>query len=211
MPAIRIDTPAQARCGTAVPDPGDTRRTRFGHQQYLFRGRVLRMTSTGQSPAWWRGYINQITHGADLRAPIDDWLLNRLSDELISQRLFTLPVADYYRAATEALRSSEDLGSVDGHDDSAVRNLLARLIEALDSRKPWAEPPFEALPVDEPATLTSAALIGRVPILPRDVEGRLNQNLLSASLTAEKVNSSRCACVPDNSWFCVLRLSRSRT
>jgi hypothetical protein len=133
------------------------------------------MTPTGQSPAWWHGYINQITYGADLRAPIDDSLLNRLADELISQRLFTLPVADYYRAATEALRSSEHLGSVDGHDDRAVRDLLTRLIEALDSRRPWPEPPFKALPVDEPFTLTSAALIGRIPILPRDIEGRLNR------------------------------------
>jgi hypothetical protein len=133
------------------------------------------MMSTGQSPTWWRGYINQITYGADLRVPIDDSLLNRLADELVRQRLLTLPVADYYQAAGEALRSSEHLGSADGHDDSAVRDLLTRLMEALDSRRPWPEPPFEALPVDEPFTLTSAALIGRIPILPRDVEGRLNR------------------------------------
>jgi hypothetical protein len=133
------------------------------------------MTSTGQSPAWWRGYINQITHGADLRAPIDDSLLNRLADELVRQRLFALPVADYYQAATEALRSRDHLGSDDGQDESAVRDLLTRLIEALDSRRPWPEPPFKALPVDEAFTLTSDALIGRIPILPRDIEGRLNR------------------------------------
>lgn len=133
------------------------------------------MMSTGPSPAWWRGYINQITYGADLRAPIDDSLLDRLADELVRQRLFTLPVANYYQAATEALRSSEHLGSDDGHDESAVRDLLTRLIEALDSRRPWPEPPFETLPLDEPFTLTSDALIGRIPILPRDIEGRLNR------------------------------------
>jgi hypothetical protein len=40
--------------------------------------------------AWWRGYINQMIYGSDLRAPLDDSLVNRLADELIRQRFFTL-------------------------------------------------------------------------------------------------------------------------
>jgi hypothetical protein len=126
--------------------------------------------------AWWRGYINQMTYGADLRAPLDDSLVNRLADELIRQRLFTLPVADYYKAAAEALRSGERLGSDDDQDEGAVRDLLTRLVKVLDHRRPWPEAAYRALPVDETFTLASAALIARIPMLPRDVEGRLSRS-----------------------------------
>ncbi len=126
--------------------------------------------------AWWRGYINQMIYGSDLRAPLDDSLINRLADELIRQRFFTLPVADYYEAAAEALRSGERLGSDDDQDEGAVRDLLTRLVKVLDHRRPWPEAAYQALPVDETFTLASAPLIARIPILPRDVEGRLSRS-----------------------------------
>ena len=132
--------------------------------------------------AWWRGYINQMIYGADLRAPLDDSLVNRLADELIRQRFFTLPVADYYNAATEALRSGERLGSDDDQDEGAVRDLLTRLVKVLDHRRPWPEAAYRVLPVDETFTLASAPLIARIPMLPRDVEGRLSRSFSKPGL-----------------------------
>lgn len=116
-----------------------------------------------------------MTYGANLRAPLDDALVNRLADELIRQRFFTLPVADYYQAAAEALRSGERLCSQDDQDEGAVRDLITRLVKALDERRPWPEAAYQALPVDETLTFANMPLIGRIHILPRDVEGRLSR------------------------------------
>ncbi|OBK21239.1 hypothetical protein A5634_10530 [Mycobacterium asiaticum] len=122
------------------------------------------------------GYIHHLTYGADLRARLDDSLLNRLTDELIRQRFFTLPVADFYWAAVDALNSGEHLASGDDQDDGTVRDLLARLIKALDDRRPWPEPAFKALPVDETLNFMNTPLIACMSILPRDVEARLSRS-----------------------------------
>ena len=135
--------------------------------------------------AWWRGYINQITYGADLRAPVDDFRVHRLADELIRQRIFTLPVADYYNAATEALRSSERLGFDDDADEGAVRDLLARLIAALDERKPWPDPPYTDLPADEWRSLQDAPVIGRISKRPMNLVGHLNQRFSEYELDGQ--------------------------
>jgi hypothetical protein len=57
-----------------------------------------------------------------------------------------------------------------------VRDLLTRLVKVLDHRRPWPEAAYRALPVDETFTLASAPLIARIPMLPRDVEGRLSRS-----------------------------------
>jgi hypothetical protein len=130
------------------------------------------VTSSRTAPQW-RGYVNQITYGTDLRAPVDDSLLSRLADELIRQRYFRDPVETYYQAAIDALQSSESVRLDDDQDEGAVRDLLNRLLRELDERRPWPEPPFRSLPIDVWQVLQDAPVIGRLSAYPMDVQARL--------------------------------------
>ncbi|WIM87835.1 hypothetical protein PT015_23930 [Candidatus Mycobacterium wuenschmannii] len=129
--------------------------------------------SSRQSASPWRGYTNQIVYGTELQSPIDDDLLNRLADELIRQRYFRDPVESYYKAAVDALKSGEDIRLDDSQDEGAVHDLLTRLLVVLDERRPWPEPAFKALPVEEWRAIAAAPKIGQIPARPVDVQGRL--------------------------------------
>jgi hypothetical protein len=131
--------------------------------------------SSSQSALFWRGYINQITYGTDLRARVDGSLVVRLADELIRQRYFSDPVEDYYQAAIDGLRSGESLRFDDDQDEGAVRDLLTRLLRTLDERRRWPEPPFRSIPVDEWLALQDAPVIGRIRKYPMHVEEVLSR------------------------------------
>ncbi len=133
------------------------------------------MASSRTAPQW-RGYVNQITYGTDLRAPIDDSLLSRLADELIRQRYFRDPVETFYQAAIDALQSGESVRLDDDQDEGAVRDLLTRLLRELDERRPWPEPPFRSLSIDVWQVLQDAPVIGRLSAYPMDVQARLYRN-----------------------------------
>lgn len=123
----------------------------------------------------WRGYVNQITYGADLRAPVGDDLVERLATELIRRRYFTGRAEDYYAAAAAALASGERLAFTDDQDEAATRDLLARLVPALDRRRPWPEPAFVEQGIDRWDELRNAPVVAWVPLPYHDVEGLLNR------------------------------------
>lgn len=123
----------------------------------------------------WRGYINQITYGSDLRQRVDDSVVARLADELIRQRYFTLPVNDYYRAAVAALESADSVTLSEDQDEAVTRDLLARLVRALDKRKPWPTAPFYTRDVSEWPALQDAPVIARIMLTERDVQHRLHR------------------------------------
>jgi hypothetical protein len=133
------------------------------------------MTPSESAPTPWRGFVSRITYGTDLRAPVDDSSVIRLADELIRQGYFKDPVEAYYQATVDGLRSGESLRFDDRQDEGAVRDLLTRLLRTLDERRPWPEPPFKSLPVDEWLTLQDAPVIGRIPRHPRDVQAHLQR------------------------------------
>ncbi|MEV7551822.1 hypothetical protein AB0N89_19540 [Amycolatopsis sp. NPDC089917] len=122
----------------------------------------------------WRGYVNQLTYAADLRHRADDEFVERVADELIRQRFFTLPVADYHRAATAALGSAERIADEQG-DEDVTRDFLARLVRALDDRGPWPEPPYSTSGTGEWTTLRDAPAVARVPLTDRQIEASLNR------------------------------------
>ncbi|RSN40760.1 hypothetical protein DMC64_33890 [Amycolatopsis sp. WAC 04197] len=122
----------------------------------------------------WRGYVNQLTHAADLRHRVDDEFVGRVADELIRQRFFTLPVADYHRAVTAALGSGERIAG-EQDDEDVTRDFLARLVRALDDRGPWPEPPYSTSGTSEWTALREAPVVARVPLTDRQIEASLNR------------------------------------
>jgi hypothetical protein len=126
-------------------------------------------------PPWWQILVAQIVYGGPLQTAADDALLNQLVDTLFSGRVFHEPVERYYRAAVEALRSGEELRMHDHQDEDAVRDILARMVVALDRRRPWHEPRYRSLwPDGVWGELRDTVPIGTVPMSVRDIEKHLH-------------------------------------
>lgn len=124
----------------------------------------------------WRGYVNQLTYGVNLRSPVEDAVVTRIADQLVRQWFFTRPVASYYKAAGAALESGARIAyDEQGDDEEVVRNFLARILHALDERRPWPEPPFVELDPSEWPGFRNAPAIGHIPLSQLDVRKRLNR------------------------------------
>lgn len=133
----------------------------------------------------WRGYINQILHGTSLREPLSDEMVDRLADELIRQKYFTRPVADYYAACGAALASGDDLAFDENQNEDAVRDLLVRLRRALDRRRPWAEPWFYVQAIEDWDRLSHAPVVGAIPLMLPAVSARLHRTFHSVQKDPE--------------------------
>lgn len=117
------------------------------------------------------GIVNQLIYGleaSDLSSPT---VVESTAIALIEQRHFSLPVETYYAGARKYLDSSHDPRIV-GKDlpVAAIRSFLASLLEQLDSRRPWAEPPYRVTSDDD---LWSAPSVGSVPSTFRQVANQL--------------------------------------
>jgi hypothetical protein len=114
----------------------------------------------------WFGYVNQMLYGLDLEREVPDARIDPLATELIEPRFPSRPVATYYRAAVSALESTD--WAADGMygygDEQAMRVVLTRLISALDARRPWPEPPFYRIDLDEWPRLAKAPKVATAPI-----------------------------------------------
>lgn len=122
-----------------------------------------------------RGRINELTYGWDLRRWVDDAVVTRIADELIRQRFFISPVESYYEAAAAALESGARVTEHKEDNEEVARDLLIRLLQALDARRPWPEHPFATLGAEDWPALRDAPAIARIPLSQRDVQHRLHR------------------------------------
>ncbi|WP_214407020.1 hypothetical protein [Pseudonocardia lacus] len=123
----------------------------------------------------WRGYVHQLTYGADLSERVGDDAIDRIVEAVLAQRVFTQPAETYYDAACAALASGERLADLPDQDEAAVRDALIRIVEGLDARRPWPVPPFHQLPAGGWADLAAAPVIGRIPRSQMQVRRTLNR------------------------------------
>lgn len=134
----------------------------------------------------WRGYLNQVTHNADLRGPLDDDAVERIVDELLRQRVFTSPVGHYYAAAVAGLRSGKRLSSFEDQDEDATRDAVTRIVQGLDERRPWPVAPFYQQEPSGWDRLAGAPVIARVPLSQREVRYRLNRGFDSVGAAGDE-------------------------
>lgn len=144
------------------------------------------MAST-QPTTSWRGYVNQLTYGADLRERLDGAAVDRIVDAVLLQRVFTAPVETYYEAGVDALRSGQPLAALPDQDEDATRDALRRIVERLDERRPWPVHPYSQQDVGEWPALAGAPVIGQVSQSEMAVRRKLNRLFDSAGPDGPKV------------------------
>jgi hypothetical protein len=144
------------------------------------------MAST-QPAAPWRGYVNQLTYGANLRERLSDEAVDRIVDALLAQQMFTEPVEAYYQASIDALRSGQRVAALPDQDEDATRDALSRITHRLDDRRPWPVHPFYQQDVGDWPALATAPVIGRVPLSEMEILDRLSRLFDSTGPETTKV------------------------
>jgi len=118
------------------------------------------MTASPHAP--WRFSVVQVVYGTDLRDRVDDATVDRAVTAMIDGTFFDQPTATYHHDLDAALRSGEQLAFDDRQDETAVRDLLTRIVAELDRRRPWPAHPFTQLDDSHWTSLQGAPVAGRL-------------------------------------------------
>jgi hypothetical protein len=117
------------------------------------------------------GIVNQLIYGLDKSDLASPTAMEATAAALIEQRIFTLPVETYYVGARKYLDSAHDSRIIRNElPVEGIRRFLTGVLEQLDSRRPWAEPPYRVTADDN---LWSAPSIGSVSGTFRQVANQL--------------------------------------
>lgn len=132
------------------------------------------MKDKGSTPQW-RGSVNEILYGTILRSPADARTVENLVDSMLDHRYFNRSIDEYSNAVQAALRSGEHLAFDSSQDEESVRDLLARFVASLDTRRPWPDRPYTALGTESSTDLSAAPAIGVIPLRRLDVQHALRR------------------------------------
>jgi hypothetical protein len=130
---------------------------------------------TPTQPAVWRGRVNQLIYGADLRTTAGQDMVDRVVAAVIDGTFFDAPAEDYHQAIGAALCSDVPLAFDERQNEAAVRDLLTRVSAELDDRRPWPKHPFRQLDIEHWTELRSAPVVARLPGSRQDVAVRLHR------------------------------------
>jgi hypothetical protein len=112
----------------------------------------------------WRGPVDQLLYSVMFDRALDDATVDRTARAVLDGRTLTAGPGAYVDAVGAALASDERLSaSFDTpHDEATFRDFLARLRHRLEQSRPWPEPPYVRLPVEQWPTFGSARPVARL-------------------------------------------------
>jgi hypothetical protein len=115
----------------------------------------------GKVPTKWRGRMNILLYGMDLRSRADAADLTRSVDRILKDQRFGDDPEEYYGAVAAALQSGLALAE-GGQDEGAVRAALTGILERFDARRPWPPAPLVEQEVQRWDELRVAPVVGVV-------------------------------------------------
>ncbi|MFC8513819.1 hypothetical protein [Streptomyces sp. NPDC057257] len=96
------------------------------------------------------GVVVAVLYCTQFSRELDDAEAERLVGMILERPFYDLTVEEQYAGIEAALTAQswdEDL-SWQPHDEASIRDFLRRLLDLLDARRPWPEPPVRALGFD---------------------------------------------------------------
>lgn len=131
-----------------------------------------------------RDVVEKIRH-AIRKEPLDDSLALRHARAMLFRPVMGVSPDEEYDALREALASDATLSTWRGDprfervlDEADFRAHLRRIVERLDSMRPWPEPRFRALSPDVWSEYTDPRLVGVIHLGVAKVEKRIHTHLL---------------------------------
>jgi hypothetical protein len=112
-------------------------------------------------PMKWRGRMNVLLYGMDLRGRADADDLIRSVDRILEDQTLGDDPEEYYSAVAAALQSGMALAE-DGQDEGTVRAALIGILARFDARRPWPPAPFVEQDVRRWNELRATPVVGVV-------------------------------------------------
>jgi hypothetical protein len=115
---------------------------------------------TSVSP--WRGHVNNLFYGVDLRSSVTAAEVSHRVDLLLRSDTPTVAVEAVRQALGEALESGQLLGPTEDADEATARDYLSAVVEELERRRPWPSPPVYLGDLTDWPQMRAAPVIGRI-------------------------------------------------
>jgi len=102
----------------------------------------------------WRGILNHLLYVVQFDRELSDATIDEIAEKMVVRRGLTAGPEVYYQALSQALHAEYLVGPQSipmaiQHDDSRLRDVIARLLPRLDARRPWPAARFIQLPVGD--------------------------------------------------------------
>ncbi|NBE80767.1 hypothetical protein [Micromonospora rubida] len=125
----------------------------------------------------WRGPVDQLLYSVMFDSVLDDAVVARTARTVLDGRSLTAGPGAYVDAIGAALSSDARLAeSFDTpHDEAAFRDFLGRLRHRLEQLRPWPEPAYVRLPVEQWLTFGAARPVAQLGQSLMAVQDRLAQ------------------------------------
>jgi hypothetical protein len=128
----------------------------------------------------WRGAVNGVLYIVQFEPNLEDeQVVATRAAQLVAQPIFDQPVQQTVDALRAALASGEQLtGAIpQPHDEATVRTFLGRLVDRLESLRPWPRQPYRRLPAHSHPDVLDAAVVGRIGFDWKQAADRLHRNV----------------------------------
>jgi hypothetical protein len=112
------------------------------------------MSGDQMPEAGWRGILNHLLYVVQFDRELSDATIDEIAEKMVVRRGLTAGPEVYYQALSQALHAEYLVGPQSipmaiQHDDSMLRDVIARLLPRLDARRPWPAARFIQLPVGD--------------------------------------------------------------
>ncbi|MFD4354933.1 hypothetical protein ACFWPX_20430 [Nocardia sp. NPDC058518] len=126
---------------------------------------------------YWNGIVQRIFYRIQFEPDLNEELASRIANALLVEPIETLTAAEEYTALTDGLRRQAPLPSLVPmrQPPTELRNFLLRVVEGMDSMRPWPTPPYVELPVDDLSNFQNFRPIARLALSVNEVEGRISR------------------------------------
>jgi hypothetical protein len=132
---------------------------------------------------WWRGFSNVVLYGLLFDDALDDAVVDRVAQGIIEQPFMPTSEQDY-AAIAEALRSGARLTDSlpnNPHAEHDYRDFLERVLDRLDSMRPWPVPPYVAIDVPQWQYLDGAQAVARIHLGHMKIAARIHRAFRQAA------------------------------
>ncbi len=124
----------------------------------------------------WQGVANGILYSVQFSEVLDENEARRIAIRQVERPLGRLTAQQQYDALTDALRAEGrlvDSGITDRHSEASFRGFLVKVLEEMDRLRPWPEPPFDRLGLQEWERFADAVPIARLSLNMPDLQGKM--------------------------------------
>ena len=112
----------------------------------------------------WQGLTNHILYSVIFRQSLDEDAVESTARAILSRRVLGAGPEAYTAAMDSALTSTDPITQniETPHSEREFRDFLGRLRHRLEEIRPWPEPPYVQLPIENWALFATARPVARV-------------------------------------------------